>query len=114
MAARPPCGDYVVTRESMSFDRRRRYLSGGRTIIFSLALAAALGLVLLPLFPNYYELHVGDAAPRTFRAPRDVSFESSVLTDQLRDRAAASVPDVLSFDPNIRLQQLARFDPLVA
>ncbi len=81
--------------------------------VLSLALFSLLALVLLPSLPNYRRVHVGDPAPQTYHAPAVLSFESEVLTERLRDQAAANVNDVVSFDPNIRVEQLVAFDALV-
>jgi len=54
-------------------------------------------------------LSVGDVSPTDIRSPRQITYESEVLTEQARERAAAAVPDV--YDPpeaRVRREQLAR------
>lgn len=49
------------------------------------------------LVPRAWNLRLGQAAPETIRAPRTV--EDRVRTEQLRQEAAAAVPDVYDLDP---------------
>ncbi|MHB8514913.1 MAG: HD family phosphohydrolase [Dehalococcoidia bacterium] len=91
-----------------------RPLSLQTTVIFGAALAAVLALALFPIFPHRLNVRVGDVASRTLRAPRAVSFESSVLTKQRQDEAANAVPPSLSFDSSVRTNQLQAYDRLTA
>jgi hypothetical protein len=85
-------------------------VSGLQALVFAIVLALALGLALFPAFPRQLEVHEGDVASRTFRAPRDISFESEVLTEARREEAAAAIPQSVTFDPSVRTEQLAKLD----
>lgn len=65
---------------------------------------------LYPWYPGVRRFEVGVTSTIELRAPRDVRYESEVLTRQQRDAAAAAVPDVRVFDPNIRARRLADLD----
>jgi len=82
-------------------------------VIFSTALAAALALALLPVFPRPVQVDEGDIASRTWQAPRDFSFESAVLTEKAREQAAGAVPDVLVFSSDARSEQMTKLDKLI-
>jgi putative nucleotidyltransferase with HDIG domain len=97
-----------VTREPA------RFMSLPRAAVFAVALAAALVLALIPLFPRQLQVREGDVASRDLTSPRDVGFESEALTERSREEAAAAVPDVLSFDPTVNAQQTSRLDTAVA
>jgi putative nucleotidyltransferase with HDIG domain len=90
--------------------RSRGGVRGGRALVFAVVLAVALGLSLFPAFPRQLEVEEGDVASRTFRAPRDFTFESKVLTEKQREEAAAAVPESVIFDPGVRTEQLAKLD----
>jgi len=93
--------------------RPRGGVSRAQALAFAAALALALGLALFPAFPRQLKVHEGDVASRTFRAPRDISFQSDVLTEKRREEAAAAVPDSVVFDPSVRTDQLARLDAVL-
>jgi len=93
--------------------RTRGGVSGAQALVFAVVLALALGLSLFPLFPRQPEVREGDVASRTFRAPRDVSFESEVLTEKGREEAAAAVPESHVFDSSVRTEQLAKLDAVL-
>lgn len=82
-------------------------------MLFAAVLAIALGLALFPAFTGQPDVKEGDVASRTFRAPRDISFESEVLTEKRREEAAAAVPESVVFDPSIRTKQLATLDAVL-
>lgn len=90
-----------------------RFMSQLRTAAFAVALAAAVVLALIPFFPRQLQVREGDVASRDLTSPRDVGFESELLTERSREEAAAAVPDVLSFDPTVRAQQISRLDTAV-
>ncbi|MBZ0300154.1 MAG: HDIG domain-containing protein [Anaerolineae bacterium] len=80
------------------------------------AVGAALTFVLLATFivandtllsgQQVSNLHVGSIAPRNILAPRAITFESDVLTERLRQEAAASVGLVYDPpDPNVSRTQ---------
>lgn len=79
-------------------------------VVFVAAVSAALTLVLvLPVIGPSRQLATGDIAPRTYKAPRDIpAYQSQYLTDEHRQQAAAAVPNVLNFDPQVREEQAAR------
>jgi len=82
-----------------------------RLILLGLAMAGVAGWVMTsPLLPRgQVVLGVGDIATRDVRAPRQISYESSILTSQAQDAAAADVePVYTSPDPELARQQLDR------
>ncbi len=91
----------------------RSSLSRPQALLFAVALAALLSLALLPVFPRQVQTREGDTASRTWRAPRDFSFESQVLTQKQRDQAAAAVPDVLVFSKDVQNEQAGKLDKLI-
>jgi len=93
--------------------RPRGGISRAQALIFTAVLALALGLSLFPSFPRQLKVHEGDVASRTFRAPRDISFQSDVLTEKGREEAAAAVPESVVFDPSVRTEQLAKLDAVL-
>ncbi len=93
--------------------KRGQRLSGAQAILFALALAILLTLALVPVFPHQQQAKEGDTASRTWQAPRDFSFNSEVLTEKQREQAAAAVPDVLVFSPDVRSEQSAKLEKLI-
>ena len=93
--------------------RPRGGISRAQALVFAAVLALALGLALFPAFPRQLKVREGDVASRTFRAPRDISFQSDVLTEKRRAEAAAAVPDSVVFDPSVRTEQLAKLDAVL-
>ena len=83
-----------------------RTLSVPLVMLFGLVLAVALVLALFPAFPRQLGVQEGDVASRTLLSPRDVTFESALLTEQEREAAANAVPSVEVFNPNVQSQQL--------
>jgi putative nucleotidyltransferase with HDIG domain len=66
-------------------------------------------LLLLPLPIGQVQLEAGDVASQNIVAPRRIVYESAMLTQQARERAAQAVPDY--YDPpqsRIRRQQVGR------
>jgi hypothetical protein len=88
-------------------------ISRVQALIFTVVLALALGLALFPAFPRQLKVREGDVASRTFRAPRDISFQSDVLTEKQREEAAAAVPDSVVFAPSVRTEQLTKLDAVL-
>ena len=68
----------------------------------------------MPVFPHQQQAREGDTASRTWQAPRDFSFNSEVLTEKQREQAAAAVPDVLVFSPDVRSRQVAKIEKLIS
>jgi putative nucleotidyltransferase with HDIG domain len=97
----------------MGNHRPRGAITRAQALVFTIVLALALGLALFPAFPRQLKVREGDVASRTFRAPRDISFQSDVLTEKRREEAAAAVPDSVVFDPNVRTDQLATLDAVL-
>jgi putative nucleotidyltransferase with HDIG domain len=55
---------------------------------------------------NVASLRVGDSAPQDIRAPMTLTYISDVLTEQSKDRARASVPEIyFPPDPSVSRQQ---------
>lgn len=80
------------------------------SIFFAALLAALLFAVLFPWFPGGQALDVGATVERDVLAPRDANYESTILTQQLRDERAAEVADVLVLDTDVRSLQLVALD----
>ena len=71
-----------------------------RVVVLGVLLAAFISGVLLIdlIFPaNQVTLDVGDVSPVTRLAPRDLTYESQIQTQQAQDAQAASIQDI--FDP---------------
>ena len=83
--------------------RRRRQYAGppqcrsGRAFV-----TIALIAILFPWFPGALDLSAGSTASRTIVAPRETTYESAVLTEQLRRQAAAAVQPVMVSDTEVR------------
>lgn len=75
----------------------------GLTVVTTLILA-------FPLLPSRrLVLEVGDVAPRDIRSPRQISFESAILTAEQQRRAEAAVEPVYTFpDAEVAREQLKR------
>lgn len=78
-------------------------------------LSASAGILLVGLlswqspFGSQIQLTVGEVAPYDIVAPRQISYESAVLTERARERAAQSVADQYdSPDSRVRRQQVER------
>lgn len=88
------------------------------TLRFSRGAAIGLGLlvaigVLAAVFPWYplgNRVDEGARASWTLTAPRAVSFDSAVRTEQVRAEAAAAVPEVFVLDPGVRDRELTTLD----
>ncbi|HWO93971.1 MAG TPA: HDIG domain-containing protein [Dehalococcoidia bacterium] len=91
---------------------------GGRSaaaiVAFTAALAVGVFAILFPIGSAGIDVQEGERAPRTVQAPRDASYESEVLTQRLRDEAAASVQPTLVFDAGVADRQLRRLDEILA
>ena len=74
-------------------------LTRPQSLLFGAALAVGFVIALFPIFPGQLRVQEGDVASRTIRAPEDLSFESTLLTQQARDAAENAVSDVQTFDP---------------
>lgn len=96
----------MTTKISGKLKKNQRNLF--RVLILLLSAAAALGALLLPLAsrPGNYQIRLGDVATQDYQAPRSISYESKVLTDQRIKSVESSISNVyLPVDPTIaRLQ----------
>ncbi len=105
MSQRPPAG-----RPDAARARERRlgaFLFGGfLTITFAVAL--------FPWFPGGVRLERGSIADRAIVAPRDITYDSTVLTDQERHARADAVQQVFVLDTDVRDKQLAQLNQVLA
>lgn len=69
-------------------------------------IALALAAILFPWYPGAPTLDQGTISPWTLLAPRDIDFESAVLTQQARDAAANAVEESFRLDPEIGTRQI--------
>ena len=83
-------------------------------VLLGLVVTVALFTVLFPWFPGATQLREGDSSPWTLSAPRDVSFDSDVLTQEARTEAAGAVEDVQRRDDSIPMSQLATLERQLA
>lgn len=81
--------------------------------IFVVGLAVALTFILFPFDAAGSETVEGDPAPRTFVAPRPLTYTSEVLTEQARATAAERVEPVVALDPAVRDRQLVALATLI-
>lgn len=79
------------------------------------SLTASVGILLIGLlswqgpFGSRIQLVIGEVAPYDVVAPSQITYESAVLTERARERAAQSVPDQYdSPDSRVRRQQIER------
>jgi len=70
-------------------------------VIFSFALMLVLGMSVMPEQVNVQE---GQPSPKDFEAPRNITFESQVLTSIKRQEAADKVEDIYRTEENVLLQ----------
>jgi hypothetical protein len=93
--------------------RRRVFLISLLLVSAGLSFLVIVAPQLAPLSPA--SLQVGQVAPQDILAPRDISYESQVLTDQAREAAARAVPSIYSPpDTAIARQQLERLRSVTA
>ena len=93
-----------------SADETNAWYSRLTAVVLGLVVAAALTALLFPWYPGGTKLREGEATPFTLSAPRAISYESSVLTEEAREAAAAAVPAKLVFDLSIFRRQLGELD----
>ena len=79
-------------------------------VLLGLVIALALSALLFPWYPGGTKLREGEPSPFTLAAPRGISYESDVLTEEARAAAAAAVPAKLVFDLSIFRRQLGELD----
>ncbi|MDA0271592.1 MAG: HDIG domain-containing protein, partial [Chloroflexi bacterium] len=73
----------------------------------------ALFAVLFPWYPGSQRLEAGVTLDQPITSPRDLTYESAVLTEQVRSEAASAINDVLILDPEIRDRQLQELDRIL-
>ena len=83
------------------------------TALYALLLVLGMIVALFPWFPGGSQLTVGRIVDRAIVAPRNVEYESPVRTAEVREQAAAAVPDVLVLDPAVRDRQVAQLNRVV-
>lgn len=88
--------------------------SGRAAVWVAILTAAALFAVLFPWYPGAQQLEEGLVLDQPVTAPRDLTYESAVLTAQVREQAASAIRDVLILDPEIRDRQLAELERIMA
>ena len=86
------------------------WYSRATAVVLALVIAAALTALLFPWYPAGTRLREGEASPFTLAAPRAISYESDVLTEEAREAAASAVPPKLVFDRSIFRRQLGELD----
>ena len=84
----------------------------GSLLIAALVVVAAF-IVLFPWFPGGLRLEVGSTVERAIVAPRDESYDSDLLTEQVREAAAAAVVAEPVFDSGVRDRQLDELDRIL-
>ncbi len=70
-------------------------------VIFAIALMLVLGMSALP---DQVSVQVGQPSPKDFESPRNITFESQVLTSVKRQEAADKVEDIYRTEENVLLQ----------
>jgi membrane-associated HD superfamily phosphohydrolase len=84
----------------------------GSLLIAALVVVVAF-IVLFPWFPGGLRLEVGSTVERAIVAPRDESYDSDLLTEQVREAAAAAVVAEPVFDSGVRDRQLDELDRIL-
>jgi len=80
-----------------------------RSILLVITAALSYVAIILPFYVNagYTSLHTGDVAPQDILAPRNLTYQSEVLTRQAQEQAADAVGSVyLSPNPDITRTQI--------
>ncbi|MCL6446903.1 MAG: HDIG domain-containing protein [Armatimonadetes bacterium] len=72
-----------------------------RMLAALLFFAVITTLISIEFMPNRVNLKVGQVSPENIRAPRTITFEDKVKTEELRREAAARVEDQYDFDPGV-------------
>jgi putative nucleotidyltransferase with HDIG domain len=96
--------DSLLAKRPTAWRDPRVWLLGAA---FTLGTAAILALPLLTA--GQIDLTAGEVAREDIRAPRSLTYESNVLTNQARDEAEQNVPTQYDpLDPRVARQQIAR------
>ncbi len=78
--------------------RSQKVRRAGAALFFLLFLTLT---VCVDFFPQQVRLQVGQASPRTIKAPETITFEDRVKTEEARQRAAQMVARQYDFDPQV-------------
>lgn len=102
-------------RHSPFAHRKRMLWFLEMTLTATLLILGLTAILNFSIAPRELDIAVGEVAPRDVPAPRRISYESALLTQAERDRAAAAVKDVYTApDPSITRAQVARAQEIVA
>ena len=88
--------------------------NGTVSLVFAIFTSIALLGILFPWFPGSGQLDVGVRTSVDIVAPRDITYESTVLTEQTRVSAAEAIEDVLVLNTAVRDRQLGELDRILA
>ena len=92
----------------------RGWFARPAAVLLGLVIGAVLFGVLFPWFPGAAGMREGDASRWTLSAPRDLSYESGILTEIARDEAAEAIADVQRRDDSIAETQIAELSRQLA
>jgi cyclic-di-AMP phosphodiesterase PgpH len=90
---------------------RSRFVA--RVLAFSGLVFALLTAVLFPVLPSAVDVSEGDIAAQTIRAPRSLTYNSEAVRAQRQDQAVRAVREVVTYNVNVKSEQLARLTDLV-
>jgi putative nucleotidyltransferase with HDIG domain len=103
----------MAAKPSRKPARRRVFLVLLLLVSAGLSFLVVVAPQLAPFSPS--SLQAGQVAPQDFLAPRDISYESQVLTEQAREAAARAVSSVYTTpDTSTARQQLERLRSVIA
>ncbi len=97
--------------EIRSLDSTRRSLVSLRTVLLLVCSLLTLGALIFPIAirPSEVPLNPGDVASQDIQAPRTITYQSQLLTDQAKNEARARVlPIYLPADPAITRRQIEK------
>lgn len=82
-----------------------------RILIYSVALAAGLILILIFTLPlGTWQLKEGDISPLTIKSPRTIVYKSEIKTKEVAEQALESMGPVYKFDPTVSSLQKAKIE----
>ena len=87
--------------------------NGNVAVALAVFTSIALFAILFPWFPGGQQLEVGTRVDSDVVAPRELTYESEVLTEETREAAAEAIDEVLVYDSEIRDQQVAELDRII-
>ncbi len=103
-----------ITPKTTLRDAAREAPNGNVAVALAVFTSIALFAILFPWFPGGQQLAVGTRPDSDIVSPRDLTYESEVLTAETRGAAAEAVDEVLVFDPEIRDEQAGELDRIIA